>query len=94
MHLAEMEYIYFVGLLIDLANEMDVYVTELASIQAQITTMSSGALSESIEIMGYVREIETAATGCDTISTASSEVRIADICVYFRTNCFHIIFLG
>ena len=79
MHLAEMEYIYFVGLLIDLANEMDVYVTELASIQAQITTMSSGALSESIEIMGYVREIETAATGCDTISTASLEVRIADI---------------
>ena len=66
----------FPGTLHDMSREMDALTDELDMLQTDIAELSTGAMAEANLIMGYVRDVEAAASEATTISVQSQEVRI------------------
>ena len=53
---------------------MDELVSELGTLQSDIAELSTGAMAEATQIMGYVRDVEDAATQATAITTESQQV--------------------
>ena len=57
-----------------MSGQLDVLVTELSTLQSDIAVLSTGAMGEANLIMGYVRDVEDAATQATAVTTQSLQV--------------------